>query len=424
MVTTVLSICHLVIAQRASLPHPAFSVVWNGPSAGCRNPSLSLADYPEIFVNTNQSFAGSVITLLYNSGEWPQLSASYNATPCWSKHVSGCSWNPWGNISVKSNGGVPQAANITRHAQKLEQIIETEISDPHSDALLIVDWEAWRPLYQENDDGLSSYKEYSARLVRADPAWAGKPEKEIQVEAQKRFDEGAKDFFTTTVQTIRKVRPQLRIGFYSQGINQDNSTGGMADNTQLLWLWDIVDVLTPSIYPRSTNATTVAESTTRAVAGAIASVELLRASREKQNKDSRSGSRPLPAVMPYARALVNRAANNTNIPFSKGILAAQVQAVAGLGAEGVILWGSSGDYHGSGCKLIEDELVAFAGSTMAKCVQNRETCAKEHCSGHGRCIDYRPDALEMTCVTKPTAADVSCRCERPFKGADCSAAEA
>jgi hypothetical protein len=47
-----------------------------------------------------------------------------------------------------------------------------------------------------------------------------------------------------------------------------------------------------------------------------------------------------PAVMPYARALVG----HDNGPFSRAMLASQIQLAAGMGAEGVVLWGASSDY--------------------------------------------------------------------------------
>ena len=124
-------------------PPPAFSVIWNGPSASCnRSPptTLTLSTYG-ILANPRQAFNGSVITLLYTVGVFPKLDATYNATPCWTgKHP--CSWNPWGSITASANGGVPQAANLTLHEAKLEQDVVRSVADPESDALLILDWEA------------------------------------------------------------------------------------------------------------------------------------------------------------------------------------------------------------------------------------------------------------------------------------------
>ena len=120
-----------------------FDVVWNGPSSKCKSPMLTMADYG-VRVNPNQTFTGSVISLIYKSGEWPRLSGSYNATPCWSKHTPGCSYDPWGNITIENNGGVPQMANITLHTQKLAQVIASVVQDENSTSIVMLDWEAWR----------------------------------------------------------------------------------------------------------------------------------------------------------------------------------------------------------------------------------------------------------------------------------------
>ena len=52
------------------------------------------------------------------------------------------------------------------------------------------------------------------------------------------------------------------------------------------------------------------------------------------------GAAAVSAVYPYARALVEGGR-----PLSRGQLAAGIQLAAGVGAEGVVLWGSSGDYQ-------------------------------------------------------------------------------
>lgn len=80
--------------------------------------------------------------------------------------------------------------------------------------LVVVDWEDWRPLAVENDDAISYFVEYSRRLVAAErPSWN---ESRCRAEGVARFNAGARAFFTVTVETIRRLRPRARIGFYSQ----------------------------------------------------------------------------------------------------------------------------------------------------------------------------------------------------------------
>ena len=195
---------------------------------------------------------------------------------------------------------------------------------------------------------------------------------------------GAKEFFTATVNAIRMHRPHAHIGFYSQGINQAATKGGWPEDVELQWLWELVDVLAPSIYPQSANVTADRASIEATVGGALRSAALV----------------PLatrPAVMPYARALVD--SHTKTGMFTPEVLANQVQLPAALGVDAVVLWGSSSDYHGDGCANIAKTLDSFAGNIIAKCVENRRKCADTYCSGHGRCVSQlEDDPTNMLCV--------------------------
>eukprot|EP00038_Savillea_parva_P031936 m.92037 g.92037 ORF g.92037 m.92037 type:complete len:432 (+) comp9942_c0_seq2:284-1579(+) len=396
----------------AASPAP-FEVVWNGPSAGCLNCPPGQALTTEaiknagIMVNPVQNFSGPVISLFYKTGLFPVLDCPTNATPCWTGQHP-CSWNPWGDIAPKVNGGVPQAASIPTHVAQLQEDVLAQIPDPDFNGLAILDWEAWRPLTSENDDGLSCYTEYSKRLVRAEGGPHVNNATWVSEEAASRFDAGAQAFFTATVREVKKLRPNARVGFYSQGI--DSSVG---NDNRLLWLWEEVDVLCPSIYPRSTNTTTEAASVNATVAEAIRAAELV-----KSLRIARGDARPTPVVMPYARALVS----SGGTALTRGQLACAIQISAGLGAEGVILWGSSGDYRGcTDCGVVAAELKAPAGPIIHTCLANRAACATTHCSGHGRCVDYTDmSQLESVCQGEGPLTPVSCRCEAGYTGPSCA----
>lgn len=68
-----------------------------------------------------------------------------------------------------------------------------------------------------------------------------------------------------------------------------------ANDDRLLWLWEEVDVLCPSIYPRTKpfNASAEAQSVNATVAEAVRAAELVRTLRT-----ARGDARPPPAVMP------------------------------------------------------------------------------------------------------------------------------
>mmetsp|Transcript_9926 Transcript_9926/g.25446 ORF Transcript_9926/g.25446 Transcript_9926/m.25446 type:complete len:424 (+) Transcript_9926:48-1319(+) len=407
-----LGTAHNVVSARGDAP-PRFDVVWNGPSEGCTRCAgpnqlqTSAIAAAGISVNVGQSFNGSVITLFYKTGLFPTLACPTNATPCWSGQHP-CSWNPWGDIAPKVNGGVPQVANITAHTEALAADVGAAIPDPDFSGLAIIDWEAWRPLTSENDDSLSCYTEYSKRLVRAEGGSNSGNATWVAEEAASRFDAGAQAFFTATVREIKRLRPKARVGFYSQGIDSSAS-----NDDRLLWLWTEVDVLCPSIYPRTHpfNASTEAMSVNATVTEAIRAAALVGALRE-----ARGDPRSRPAVMPYARALVS----SGGVALSRGQLACAIQIPAGLAADGVILWGSSSDYANcADCGVVASELATPAGPLIHDCVANRQTCAVTRCSGHGRCADYSSFTQLETVCTGGHQGAVVCRCDPGYGGDRC-----
>ena len=185
-----------------------FSPVWNCPYMG-----KQVVGKYGLDANPSGSFNGSVVWLSYGPSTWPRLQATQgDVLPCWSgKHP--CTWNQsliWANITVASNGGVPQAGDIELHKAAVAALVEQEIPDPawagygsgrrrdrhfagipspflleHHDYRArvvrqadskfsradgsrygIFDWEAWRASFGENDDGLSYSNYYSTLLVK------------------------------------------------------------------------------------------------------------------------------------------------------------------------------------------------------------------------------------------------------------------
>ena len=385
-----------------------FEVVWNAPSASCSrcNPPVPIlpAKYG-IQTNSRGTFDGDQMTILYAPGAFPSLTGAYNATPCWTGKRP-CSWNPWGQINVSTNGGVPQAADLVSHVSQLERDVVSRVPVANFSGLLIVDWEAWRPLAQENDDALSLYTEYSARLVREQhPQWTNASA--IDGEAVVQFNAGARAFFTVTVETLRRLRPYARIGFYSQGIDSDRQ-----NDRALTWLWEAVDILAPSIYPHGQPTADLAKVTNATVSEAVRVAE-----RIGWTRYAMGDPRPPPSVYPYARALVQG-----KKPLSRAELACGIQIAAGLGVEGLVLWGSTNDYACApdGCDLVEGTLDDVAGPLISQCVANRQACSASRCSGNGRCVDYSYERLEETCLSSAPPADLTCRCDVGWTGDRCN----
>ena len=396
-----------------------FQVIWNAPSQRCTGchginiTSRALESY-SIDANPTNSFNGSVVTIFYASGLWPSLDAKLNATPCWTGKKP-CSWNPWGMIVAKQNGGVPQAADLNAHVASVKAAVATSIPDPGFAGVAIMDWEAWRPLSDENYDALSCYTEYSRRLTRQlHPDWNST---RVAAAASDAFDSSARAFFEATVRAIHEVRPWARVGYYSEGINNSPSAHGKALDDRLAWLWGIVDVLAPSVYPRGTNATAEASRVASLVGEAIRSAELGGRWRAERGLVARK-AHVRPAVMPYARAFVQ---GDPPAAIPPQLMASSIAVTAALGAEGLVLWGSSADYRGCGrCQLVHDTLHASAGPLVRGCVANRDACAKARCSGHGRCVDDVDEAESTACSGSGVVINQgACRCDVGYEGDHC-----
>ena len=69
----------------------------------------------------------------------------------------------------------------------------------------------------------------------------------------------------------------------------------MSNREALLWLWQLSDVLYPSIYPHSDDPTSVAAKSQNSIEGALLAADYAA-------NNSATGARP--AVFPYARALI------------------------------------------------------------------------------------------------------------------------
>jgi hypothetical protein len=128
-----------------------FSPVWNCPYMG-----KQVVGKYGLDANPSGSFNGSVVWLSYGPSTWPRLKATQgDVLPCWSgKHP--CTWNQsliWTNITVASNGGVPQAGDIELHKAAVAALVEQNIPDPAWAGYGIFDWEAWRREQQIGGSG-------------------------------------------------------------------------------------------------------------------------------------------------------------------------------------------------------------------------------------------------------------------------------
>lgn len=214
-----------------------FLSVWNAPTAHCHDVTLDLGTF-SIFYNKNEKFIGGNITIFYEDklGLYP----SYTAR------------------TKPINGGVPQNASVDRHLSVAQEDIRALIPQDDFEGLAVIDWEAWRPVWERNWDSKQVYWKASKELVWAQHQdWD--PER-VNATAKQEFELHARNFMEKTLELARRHRPNGLWGYYgfpncynSYKENDKNYTGEcpaveMKRNEQLLWLWNVSSALYPDIY--------------------------------------------------------------------------------------------------------------------------------------------------------------------------------
>ncbi|KAM7404428.1 hypothetical protein PAMP_011773 [Pampus punctatissimus] len=228
-----------VAAAHPILQNRPFVVVWNMPTAHCRqryNIHLDLRDF-DIVENRQQSFQGQEMTIFYRNhlGLYPYLSQD----------------------GVEVNGGIPQLGDLATHLSLAETQISSTLQ-PNFTGLAVIDWEEWHPLWERNFGIKKEYRRLSKLLVRQErPDLSDEAMTSL---ARQKFEESARRFMKETMQTAVRDRPQGLWGFYGfpACFNNKRKTdksytgrchkGTKEQNDRLSWLWSQSTALYPSIY--------------------------------------------------------------------------------------------------------------------------------------------------------------------------------
>ena len=231
-------VCLIVLTSQAAgqrstvTKDTQYSCVWDSPTISCEHYGLNfnLSQF-DIVQNPKGTFDGEKITIFYGPGEFPTID---------------------GATGKYTNGGLPQLGNLSLHLEKLAQDVEELIPDKNFQGFAVLDFEAWRPLFKHNFDSLDIYQKASEDLVKKEhPDWTNSTQ--IKDEAEKEFNDAARQFFEETLKTVSNLRPGGRWGYYGfprcygQNGNYCNAETQM-DNDGLDWLWTASSALYPRIY--------------------------------------------------------------------------------------------------------------------------------------------------------------------------------
>uniref|UniRef100_A0A1E1W6F5 Hyaluronidase n=1 Tax=Pectinophora gossypiella TaxID=13191 RepID=A0A1E1W6F5_PECGO len=220
---------------------PPFEVYWNVPTMQCSSKKIhftNLFDKFGILQNSNDSFRGEKIAILYDPGFFPALFRNESS----------------GKLRFR-NGGVPQEGDLDLHLKAFRSVLDQSIPDKEFSGIGIIDFESWRPILRQNFGEVVPYKAVSYEIERDRHWWW--PQQWIHDEAKKRFEDAARLFMQNTIAAAKQMRPRAKWGYYgfpycfnmaSNNMNQHCAKNVHGENDQIDWLWMESTALYPSVY--------------------------------------------------------------------------------------------------------------------------------------------------------------------------------
>lgn len=297
-----------------------FDVYWNVPTFMCHKFGLRFENVSykyEILQNAMDEFRGDRIAILYDPGMFPALLKDSNGAV------------------VKRNGGVPQEGNLTKHLEVFREHLINQIPDESFRGVGVIDFESWRPIFRQNWASLQPYKDFSVQIVRRQhPFWDSRS---VEQEAKQRFEKYGRLFMEETLKAAKTTRPSASWGYYAypycynltpnQPSSQCDKTT-VLENDKMSWLFELEDVLLPSVYLRSS---LTSSERVGLVGGRVR--ESLRIARQ---------TTPRKKVLPY---YWYKYQDQRDAYLNKADLEATLRKISDLGADGLIIWGSSNDIN-------------------------------------------------------------------------------
>ncbi|KAI6238034.1 Hyaluronidase [Aphelenchoides fujianensis] len=329
------------------------SIYWNVPSDSCKQVQ------PEAYgitTNTGNRFLGDKLVIFYSFGKLPYCNKRQELMALKTK------------ASVCKNavdGGLPQVANFTAHFAQIEADINERIPNVSFDGLAIVDYEAWRPVWELNHSSRRVYQKFS------------EAKKEITRRAQEEFDKGAKTFLLKTLDYAKKLRPNAKWAFWAYplcdyGVGYAKHSIQCSDMFQratkkLMPVYEASGVLLPAIYFKETPADQ-GHRQFHAYGEIHHAFGINKALRHAK------------PVYAYGKFEYNAIWNETTQQMDERFYSEED------------LCNTLKYTYDARCDLFESYLKKSLGPMAKAVVQEAETCAKEKCKGKGRCVaaDPRP----------------------------------
>lgn len=161
------------------------------------------------------------------------------------------------------------------HLQKLALDVKAHIPDPEFSGIAILDFECFPAIWDRawnrpsnlgpealDEDLRDDWTDY---IRSTHPDFDGMSESDQDQLLRESWEAAVRDLFLNSINKAREVRPNAKWGFYGypyrfyslrrevpRGVIAygDGSHNGSRLNDRLQWMWDAVDVVTPSVYAR------------------------------------------------------------------------------------------------------------------------------------------------------------------------------
>lgn len=335
-----------------------FYIYWNVPTFMCHKYGIYFSEIKKFNIrqNTNDTFRGDVMGILYDPGKFPAL-LPLEKTSKKDKYR-------------KRNGGVPQMGNFDKHKEAFIEDLNENFPERNFDGIGVIDFEHWKPIFRQNWGNQRIYKEVSIDLVKQiHPLWS-RPTAES--EAIKKFEKYGRYFMEETLKLAKKLRFRGDWGYYGYPYCYNLTPGhpgmdcdqkAMSENDKMSWLFNNQDVLLPSVYVKY-----FLQPFERAglVEGRVK--EAVRVSNNHRN---------LPRVIPYWWF---KFTDQMDVFLSEADVKNTFREILYNGGDGIIIWGSSGDVNSeSKCKVLRTYLNGVLGPLAAKLLQ---------AANEGKPLDY------------------------------------
>uniref|UniRef100_A0A8R1TLZ9 Hyaluronidase n=1 Tax=Onchocerca volvulus TaxID=6282 RepID=A0A8R1TLZ9_ONCVO len=181
-----------------------------------------------ILVNDGHKFHGNIIVNLYEKkfGLYPY-------------------YRNYSDPSSSVNGGIPQLANISAHLSKVYSDITKAIPNLNFDGLAVIDYENWRPLWEQNYHTKRIYQSESVAYVKK--RYGNINDSAAKLIAMNEFNNASMEFLLATIRLAKEMRPNA-----FAGKNNIAECGEVFEefNNRLQPLYNETDALYPSIYLR------------------------------------------------------------------------------------------------------------------------------------------------------------------------------